>query len=90
MEPKHTIRSLESTPPLNQGKSWQERAKCKGWPLDNFFPSTFEDQEEAKKFCIGCDVSKQCLDFALRHDTKDGIWGGEVFGRLIRPRRTTT
>jgi WhiB family redox-sensing transcriptional regulator len=26
--------------------------------------------------CQRCDVRQDCLDFALTHDERDGIWGG--------------
>ena len=31
---------------------------------------------EAKKVCVGCDVRAECLEYALAHDERFGIWGG--------------
>ena len=31
---------------------------------------------EAKKVCLGCDVRGECLEYALQHDERFGIWGG--------------
>ena len=31
---------------------------------------------EAKKNCLGREVRHECLDYALAHDERFGIWGG--------------
>ena len=31
---------------------------------------------EAKKVCRGCEVRAECLEYALEHDERFGIWGG--------------
>ena len=31
---------------------------------------------EAKRVCLTCDVRGECLDYALAHDERFGIWGG--------------
>lgn len=31
---------------------------------------------EAKKVCLGCEVRAECLEYALGHDERFGIWGG--------------
>ena len=31
---------------------------------------------EAKRICLGCEVKDACLDYALAHDERFGIWGG--------------
>ncbi|MDX6335165.1 MAG: WhiB family transcriptional regulator, redox-sensing transcriptional regulator, partial [Streptosporangiaceae bacterium] len=31
---------------------------------------------EAKKVCRGCEVRVECLEYALEHDERFGIWGG--------------
>ena len=30
----------------------------------------------AKKVCTGCEVRAECLEYALAHDERFGIWGG--------------
>ena len=31
---------------------------------------------EAKRVCLSCDVRSECLEYALAHDERFGIWGG--------------
>jgi WhiB family redox-sensing transcriptional regulator len=31
---------------------------------------------EAKRICSGCEVRAECLEYALAHDERFGIWGG--------------
>ncbi|GGB38996.1 hypothetical protein GCM10011492_32210 [Flexivirga endophytica] len=56
--------------------SWQERALCAQTDPEAFFPEKGGSTREAKKVCIGCDVKAECLEYALAHDERFGIWGG--------------
>ncbi|HWC23313.1 MAG TPA: WhiB family transcriptional regulator [Flexivirga sp.] len=56
--------------------SWQERALCAQTDPEAFFPEKGGSTREAKKVCIGCDVKSECLEYALAHDERFGIWGG--------------
>jgi WhiB family redox-sensing transcriptional regulator len=47
--------------------SWQERALCAQTDPEAFFP---------EKVCLSCDVRSECLEYALAHDERFGIWGG--------------
>lgn len=42
-------------------------------PLD-FFDG--RRKAEAKAICATCPVTQECLEFALKHDEKYGVWGG--------------
>jgi WhiB family redox-sensing transcriptional regulator len=55
---------------------WQERALCAQTDPEAFFPEKGGSTREAKKVCIGCEVRGECLDYALAHDERFGIWGG--------------
>jgi WhiB family transcriptional regulator, redox-sensing transcriptional regulator len=55
---------------------WQERALCAQTDPEAFFPEKGGSTREAKKVCIGCDVRGECLEYALAHDERFGIWGG--------------
>lgn len=33
---------------------------------------------DAKEVCRTCTVREECLDYALSHDEKEGIWGGQT------------
>ena len=56
--------------------SWQERALCAQTDPEAFFPEKGGSTREAKKVCTGCEVRGECLDYALAHDERFGIWGG--------------
>jgi WhiB family redox-sensing transcriptional regulator len=55
---------------------WREAAKCKDNTEIEFFPENGSNGTEAKRFCAGCPVTDQCLDYALRHEIDYGVWGG--------------
>ena len=55
---------------------WQERANCLGVDPDLFFPERGASTREAKGVCRGCEVRAECLEYALAHGEKFGIWGG--------------
>ena len=62
---------------VDQGdRRWQERANCLGVDPDLFFPERGASTKEAKGVCHGCEVQPDCLEYALRHGEKFGIWGG--------------
>jgi WhiB family redox-sensing transcriptional regulator len=45
-------------------------------PIRGFFPEKGGSTREAKKVCLTCDVRSECLEYALEHDERFGIWGG--------------
>jgi WhiB family redox-sensing transcriptional regulator len=55
---------------------WMLRGACNGVRGDLFFPSRGESSKEAKAICSGCEVRETCLDYALEHGEKWGVWGG--------------
>lgn len=55
---------------------WQERALCAQTDPEAFFPEKGGSTREAKRICLGCEVKDDCLDYALAHDERFGIWGG--------------
>jgi WhiB family redox-sensing transcriptional regulator len=55
---------------------WQERALCAQTDPEAFFPEKGGSTREAKKVCAGCEVRGECLEYALAHDERFGIWGG--------------
>lgn len=58
---------------------WSDLAACRGHHHpDAWFPSQGElsrSNREAIQLCRTCEVSAECLAYALTHRT-DGIWGG--------------
>jgi WhiB family redox-sensing transcriptional regulator len=59
-----------------QDAGWQDRAICAQTDPDAFFPEKGGSTRDAKKVCRGCEVRAECLDYALEHDERFGIWGG--------------
>ena len=55
---------------------WQENALCAQTDPEAFFPEKGGSTREAKRICLGCEVKDACLDYALAHDERFGIWGG--------------
>ncbi len=70
---------------------WMRYANCLGVDPDLFFPDRggMATVNEAKAVCAGCTVRGQCLEYALAHSEKHGVWGGmsERERRRIRQRR---
>jgi WhiB family transcriptional regulator, redox-sensing transcriptional regulator len=62
---------------LSNGElAWQDRALCAETDPEAFFPEKGGSTREAKRVCRGCEVRSECLEYALEHDEKFGIWGG--------------
>jgi WhiB family redox-sensing transcriptional regulator len=55
---------------------WQEEALCAQTDPEAFFPEKGGSTREAKRVCGRCDVRNDCLEYALAHDERFGIWGG--------------
>lgn len=55
---------------------WQERALCAQTDPEAFFPEKGGSTREAKRICLTCPVRNECLEYALAHDERFGIWGG--------------
>ena len=61
---------------LPEEAGWQERALCAQTDPEAFFPEKGGSTREAKRICQGCEVKSACLEYALAHDERFGIWGG--------------
>jgi WhiB family redox-sensing transcriptional regulator len=55
---------------------WQERAVCAQTDPEAFFPEKGGSVRAAKKVCRACPVRAECLDYALEHHERFGVWGG--------------
>lgn len=60
----------------DEEQDWQELALCAQTDPEAFFPEKGGSTREAKKICTGCEVKAECLEYALAHDERFGIWGG--------------
>jgi WhiB family redox-sensing transcriptional regulator len=59
----------------DRSASWRERARCAETDPEAFFLDAATPRE-ATRICAGCDVRTECLEYALIHDERFGIWGG--------------
>jgi WhiB family transcriptional regulator, redox-sensing transcriptional regulator len=76
----------------SQHTAWLDLGACKGLDPALFYPEDEDAAEEAKDVCTQCAVRVTCLEFALSHREKQGVWGGATERerrRIIRQRRRT-
>lgn len=65
-------------------------ALCVRVDSEIFFPETGEGIALAASICAACDVREACLEWALDHNEKHGVWAGtgqKQRERLRRQRR---
>ena len=73
---REPLEGLESFGEPAEEPDWQERALCAQTDPEAFFPEKGGSTREAKRICSGCEVRAECLEYALAHDERFGIWGG--------------
>jgi len=76
MDELQLIMNIELMDTAEDELSWQERALCAETDPEAFFPEKGGSTRDAKKVCVGCEVRAECLEYALEHDERFGIWGG--------------
>lgn len=57
-------------------EDWQERALCAQTDPEAYFPDKGGSTKAAKKVCRSCEVRVECLEYALEHEERFGVWGG--------------
>ena len=89
MKVQEFVQLVQGVTAESDGRRWQERANCLGVDPDLFFPERGASTREAKAVCRGCEVRAECLEYALDHGEKFGIWGGlsERERRRVRRQR---
>lgn len=60
---------------------WRDLAACAGHDPSIFFPAgetgpAAEQIKQAKKICGTCEVTEDCLTYAIETNQVSGIWGG--------------
>lgn len=61
---------------VRDDQPWAEAALCAQTDPESFFPEKGGSTREAKAVCKKCTVRAECLDYAIDHDERFGIWGG--------------
>ncbi|MHC0432128.1 WhiB family transcriptional regulator [Streptomyces sp. O3] len=56
--------------------AWQAEALCAQTGPEFFFPEPGGSVSEAKRLCMACEGRAACLEYALVHDERFGVWGG--------------
>jgi len=68
------------------------RAACLDADPEVWFPIERAATGPALAICRDCPVQAECLDYALAHDARHGVWGGlterQVDGLRRKARRT--
>ena len=68
---------------------WMALGACRAYAPKMFFPSDGVGVDRARKICATCQVTSQCLEYALENHIDHGVWGGcsERERRRISKRR---
>ena len=58
---------------------WFQKALCRNGDVNVFFPIAVGDCKPkygpALLVCSDCEVKRECLDYAVRTNQRDGVWG---------------
>lgn len=55
---------------------WRDHGVCAQTDPEAFYPVVGGSTRAAKQVCRGCPVRAECLEYALEHDERFGVWGG--------------
>jgi WhiB family redox-sensing transcriptional regulator len=56
--------------------AWMARGACRNYEPSVFFPSDGVGVDRARKICATCNVTEDCLEYALLNRIDHGVWGG--------------
>jgi WhiB family redox-sensing transcriptional regulator len=77
----HPITGLRPAvePVVEEDLGWRQAAACNGVDPALFFPERGDTltAAQAKAVCGRCPVVEQCLQWALLHQERFGVWGGK-------------
>jgi len=69
---------------------WRDQAICNGMDPNTFFTDIGNGQQDQSRLAVAldacgrCPVTEQCLDFALKNNIHQGIYGGSIYSRYRR------
>lgn len=73
--------------PIPQNNEWMDDALCAQTDPEEFFPERGGTTRIARMICGMCEVSEQCLDYALKQPGIEGIFGGHTDQERNKMRR---
>jgi WhiB family redox-sensing transcriptional regulator len=56
--------------------AWMAKGACRNYEPSVFFPSDGVGVDRARKICATCNVTEDCLEYALVNRIDHGVWGG--------------
>ena len=56
--------------------AWMAKGACRNYEPSVFFPSDGVGVDRARKICATCNVTEDCLEYALLNRIDHGVWGG--------------
>ena len=71
----HMKPSDHSAPIYYDNPAWKDDAVCSSTDPELFFPEKGGPTRSAKRVCLSCPVKNECLEYALDHNERFGIWG---------------
>lgn len=71
--------AINSTLPTLEvpAEAWVSDALCPQVDADIFYVNKGGSTGPAKAICAMCPVAEQCLQYAIEHDERWGVWGGK-------------
>ena len=73
--PRIPLRDIYDTDD-NTEVAWMAQGLCAETDPEAFFPDKGEPTRDAKRVCRTCEVWAECLEYALAHNERFGVWGG--------------
>jgi len=55
---------------------FQDKANCINADPEIFFSAKLNSRTQALALCNACEVKQECLEFAIKTESIDGIYGG--------------
>jgi WhiB family transcriptional regulator, redox-sensing transcriptional regulator len=68
--------SADLLPTLPAPEPWMYDGLCAQVDPDLWYPDKGGSTGDAKRICAGCPVKFECLEYALDHAERHGVWGG--------------
>lgn len=66
---------------------WVADAACLETDPEVFFPADGRTNMAAKEVCSGCPARTDCLEFAMTHNERWGVFGGLSYAERVNLRR---